>query len=49
MVFFGWGIQPGETVEETAITDIAPTVAAMLKIQMPSACIGKAKEVKRKK
>jgi predicted AlkP superfamily pyrophosphatase or phosphodiesterase len=49
MLFFGWGIQPGETVEETAITDIAPTVAAMLKIQMPSACIGKAKDVKRKK
>jgi predicted AlkP superfamily pyrophosphatase or phosphodiesterase len=49
MLFFGWGVQPGETVETVSITDIAPTVAAMLKIQMPSATTGKARAVTRKR
>jgi predicted AlkP superfamily pyrophosphatase or phosphodiesterase len=40
-VFFGWGVKPGKTNRETYMTDIAPTIAAMLKIQMPSGCIGK--------
>ena len=40
-VFFGWGVKPGKTNRETSMTDIAPTIAAMLKIQMPSGCIGK--------
>lgn len=40
-VFFGWGVKPGKTYRETYMTDIAPTIAAILKIQMPNGCIGK--------
>jgi predicted AlkP superfamily pyrophosphatase or phosphodiesterase len=40
-VFFGWGVKPGKTNRETYITDIAPTIAAMLQIQMPNGCVGK--------
>jgi predicted AlkP superfamily pyrophosphatase or phosphodiesterase len=40
-VFFGWGVKPGKTNRETYMTDIAPTLAAMLQIQMPSGCVGK--------
>ncbi|HNF01412.1 MAG TPA: alkaline phosphatase family protein [Ferruginibacter sp.] len=39
-VFFGWGVKPGRTNRETSMADIAPTIAAMLRIQMPSGCIG---------
>lgn len=41
LVWFGWKIKAGKTNKETYMSDIAPTVAAMLKIQMPNACIGK--------
>ncbi|MGC4103041.1 alkaline phosphatase PafA [Ferruginibacter sp.] len=40
-LFFGWGIKPGRTNRETYMTDIAPTVAALLHIQMPSGSVGK--------
>lgn len=40
-VFFGWGVKPGKTNRETYMTDIAPTIAAMLQIQMPNGCVGK--------
>jgi predicted AlkP superfamily pyrophosphatase or phosphodiesterase len=40
-VFFGWGVKPGKTNRETYMTDIAPTLAALLKIQMPNGCVGK--------
>jgi predicted AlkP superfamily pyrophosphatase or phosphodiesterase len=40
-VFFGWGVKPGRTNRETYMTDIAPTIAAMLHIQMPSGSVGK--------
>jgi hypothetical protein len=40
-LFFGWGIKPGKTHRETYMTDIAPTIAALLKIQMPNGCVGK--------
>ncbi len=40
-VFFGWGVKPGKTNRETYITDIAPTLAALLHIQMPSGSVGK--------
>ncbi|MCL1868732.1 MAG: alkaline phosphatase family protein [Paludibacter sp.] len=40
LVFFGWKITPSHTYTEVYMTDIAPTLAAMLKIQMPSGCIG---------
>jgi predicted AlkP superfamily pyrophosphatase or phosphodiesterase len=39
-LFYGWGIKPGKINRETHMTDIAATLAALLKIQMPSACIG---------
>lgn len=41
MVWFGWNIAPGRSYRNTYMTDIAPTVAAMLKIQMPNGSVGK--------
>jgi predicted AlkP superfamily pyrophosphatase or phosphodiesterase len=40
-IFYGWGVKPGKTNRETYMTDIAPTIAAILKIQMPNGCVGK--------
>ncbi|UYQ93733.1 alkaline phosphatase family protein [Chitinophaga horti] len=40
LVWLGWGIKPGKTNRTTAMTDIAPTIAAMLRIQMPSGNVG---------
>lgn len=40
LLFYGWGISPGKTTREVYMTDIAPTVAALLKIQMPNGCVG---------
>jgi len=40
LLWYGWGIKPGKTYRETYMTDIAATLAAMLRIQMPSGCIG---------
>jgi hypothetical protein len=37
----GWNVKPGKLYRETYMTDIAPTVAAMLRIQMPNGSIGK--------
>jgi hypothetical protein len=36
----GWGIKRGETVRPTYITDIAPTIAALLHIQTPDGNVG---------
>jgi predicted AlkP superfamily pyrophosphatase or phosphodiesterase len=41
LVFMGWGIQHGHLNRETHMTDIAPTVAALLHIQAPNGSIGK--------
>jgi predicted AlkP superfamily pyrophosphatase or phosphodiesterase len=41
LLWYGWGIKKGSSNKEVYMTDIAPTVAALLKIQMPSGCIGK--------
>ena len=41
LIWFGWNIKHGTTNREIYMTDIAPTIAAMLKIQMPSGCVGK--------
>lgn len=41
LVFYGWGIKQGSLTKETYMTDISPTVAALLHIQMPSGSIGK--------
>ena len=35
LLFYGWGIKQGRLNRETYMTDIAPTIAAMLRIQMP--------------
>ncbi len=40
MLWYGWGIKQGKTNRETYMTDIAPTLAALLHIQMPSGSIG---------
>lgn len=45
-VLYGWGVQPGQTTEPTHIVDIAPTVCAMLHIQMPNSCVGQAKTIR---
>ncbi|MDY6251422.1 MAG: alkaline phosphatase family protein [Bacteroidales bacterium] len=42
LVFMGWGIAHGETFARTGMVDIAPTVCALLHIQMPSGCMGTA-------
>ena len=41
LLWYGWGVKKGSTHRETYMTDIAPTLAAILKIQMPNGCIGK--------
>jgi len=48
-VIFGWGINKGETVRRTSVSDIAPTVSAMLHILPPSGNIGTAVEEALKK
>jgi len=40
LIFMGWNIKPGKTNRPVNITDIAPTIAALLMIQMPSGNIG---------
>jgi predicted AlkP superfamily pyrophosphatase or phosphodiesterase len=40
LVFMGWGIHHGHTNASTHMTDIAPTVAALLHIQTPNGTIG---------
>lgn len=40
MLWYGWGIKTGKTNRETYMTDIAPTLAALLRIQMPNGSVG---------
>lgn len=40
LVFMGWGIKPGMSNKTHYMTDIAPTLAALLHIQMPNGCVG---------
>jgi predicted AlkP superfamily pyrophosphatase or phosphodiesterase len=40
LLWYGWGIKQGKTNRETYMTDIAATLAALLKIQMPNGCVG---------
>jgi len=44
LLFMGWKIPHGSTYREVYMTDIAPTLAALLHIQMPDGCIGEALE-----
>lgn len=41
LLWYGWGIPKGQTHREVYMTDIAATLAALLHIQMPNACVGK--------
>lgn len=41
LLMYGWKIKPGKTNRETYMTDIAPTISALLQIQMPNGSIGK--------
>lgn len=40
LLFMGWHIKPGNTFHPVRMTDIAATVCALLRIQMPNGCIG---------
>jgi predicted AlkP superfamily pyrophosphatase or phosphodiesterase len=40
LLWYGWGIKPGKTNREIYMTDIAPTLAALLHIQMPNGSVG---------
>ena len=41
LVFMGRGIKHGATTKQTFMTDIAPTIAALLHVQAPNGCVGK--------
>ncbi|HWJ29238.1 MAG TPA: alkaline phosphatase family protein, partial [Flavisolibacter sp.] len=41
LLWYGWGIKKGKTNREVYMTDIAPTLSALLHIQMPNGTIGK--------
>jgi arylsulfatase A-like enzyme len=41
LLWYGWGIKKGRSKHEVYMTDIAPTVAGLLNIQMPSGAVGK--------
>lgn len=41
LLWFGWGITPGSSQREISMSDIAPTLAALLNIQSPSGNVGK--------
>lgn len=40
LLFMGWGINHGATNRTIHMTDIAPTLAALLHVQMPNGCVG---------
>lgn len=40
ILFFGWGVKAGSSSRKASITDIAPTVSALLKIKYPNAADG---------
>jgi len=40
LLWYGWNIKPGKLNREVYMTDISPTLAALLHIQMPNGCIG---------
>lgn len=41
LLWYGWKIKPGVTYAPVSITDITPTLAAMLRIMEPNGCQGK--------
>lgn len=40
LLFMGWKVKQGSTNRPTFMVDVAPTVCAMLHIQMPDCCVG---------
>ncbi len=40
LVFMGWGVKHGSTTKPMFMTDIAPTIAALLHVQAPNGCVG---------
>lgn len=40
LIWYGWNITPGKTNRKISMADIAPTIASMLHVQMPSGSIG---------
>jgi arylsulfatase A-like enzyme len=40
LLWYGAGIKKGQTHRTVNMTDIAPTLAALLRVQMPNGCIG---------
>lgn len=42
-LLFGWNVKHGSSNVEAHIVDIAPTICAMLHIQMPNGCVGTAR------
>jgi len=49
LLFYGWGVRPGQTFGRTSVADTAPTVAALLSILEPNGNIGKVIEEALKK
>lgn len=41
LLWYGHGVAKGTTYESVYMTDIAPTIAALLHIQMPNGCVGR--------
>ena len=48
-LLYGWGVNKGETLRRTTISDIAPTIAALLHLLPPSGNVGNAVEEALKK
>jgi predicted AlkP superfamily pyrophosphatase or phosphodiesterase len=40
ILFYGWNVPKGGTIERVEIIDIAPTISSLLKLQFPSGCSG---------
>lgn len=41
LLWYGWNIRPGKSIQEVSITDIAPTLSFLLGITLPNGCTGK--------
>lgn len=41
LLFYGWGVKPGETFHRTSVADTSPTLAALLSIMEPNGNMGK--------
>ena len=41
LLWYGWGVQSGKSNNVVNMSDIAPTIGAILHVQMPNGCVGK--------